>query len=90
MGRSGALAKPVGRVRCLRRDHQGGRRQPSTRLVPSCNGHDAPWPFDLAEHMGRTGYPPPGIEARRIGVILHPMSGEDADFRADGPAPKVV
>lgn len=28
--------------------------------------------------------------ARRIGVILHRMWVEDADFRADGPAPKVV
>jgi hypothetical protein len=28
--------------------------------------------------------------ARRIGVILHRMRVEDADFRADGPAPKAV
>lgn len=64
MGRPDALAQPVGRARCLRRDPRGGRRQPSTRPVPGCDGHDAPWPFDLAENMGRAGCPPPWHEAR--------------------------
>lgn len=34
----------------------------SNRL-PGCDGHDASWPFDLAQNMGRTGCPPPWIEA---------------------------
>jgi transposase len=34
------------------------------RALCQSHGHDAPWPFDLAQDMGRTDCPPPGIEAR--------------------------
>lgn len=54
------------------------RRQPAARAVPGRDRHDAPRSFDLAQDMGRTGCPPPWIEARdgRAGAPhrCHPAS----------------
>lgn len=77
--------------RCLGRDHYGQRRQSAACLEPDRDRDDAAWKCELAQNLGRNVACRSGSKRalvaleRRVGVILHRIWKDGANFRFDLP-----